>query len=166
MGMIPPGGGFISHTPPSNISSASNASIDKLLKTHPPLKGVLEALGVDISKISHFTKQPGAALDSLKKNMQEIQLVHVQNDHLEALKALGLGSNIEMALVMSSETEINRIKKKNKDIKESRLDKQKLSQISSLLGLDGDPESLLIMDTQGGVSILKSAFEEIEESLK
>lgn len=165
MGMIPPGG-FSPHVSSANQSSPVNASIDKLIKNHPPLKGVLEALGLDISKISRFTTERGANLESIKQNMEKIQLVHVQHEHVEALKALGLGTNIEMALVMSSQTEINRIKKKNQAIKESQLDKAKLAQISSILGFEGNPDSLLVMDTQGGVNILKSAFEEIEDSIK
>ncbi|RAP37228.1 hypothetical protein DID80_04195, partial [Candidatus Marinamargulisbacteria bacterium SCGC AAA071-K20] len=61
--------------------------------------------------------------------------------------------------------EIKKIKKRLKEIQESTLNKEELAFLLSTLGLETDEESMVFTDQTGGLVIIQSAIQSLEEGV-
>ena len=108
-----------------------------------------------------MTKQSGIDAD-IRAQLSQIKLIEINNERAEVLKSLGL-QNTEVAILLSSEDNIEVLKKRLRDMKKTLLDKKTLKNVLSLLGLDIDLETLLYTDESGGLYLIRSGISLLEE---
>lgn len=145
----------------SNINNNLPPKLAKHLQ-NPEFSSIISNLGIKPKDIINLIEHKGLQGELSFKDAQVIQL---SADKAEALKALGL-VGADLALVLESEDEIKRIKKRLKEIQSSTLNKAELAFLLNTLGLEFDEESLVFTDSRGGLVIIRSAIRALEESLE
>jgi hypothetical protein len=141
---------------PIRSSSLSNLSSSYSKILSPEIKNILDKLGIRISDIANISKQMAGHTTSIK----DIQIIQLSNKSL--LNALGL-ENVEFVIALQAQDEIADIKKKLKKIKESTLDKKIIKKLCKALGLSFKEKTLFFDDQTGGILIVQSAMQELED---
>ncbi len=139
----------------------SNLGAFKGILRSPAFKTVTSCLNINIKDISGMTKQSGIDAD-IRAQLSQIKLIEINNERAEVLKSLGL-QNTKVAILLSSEDDIEVLKKRLRDMKKTLLDKKTLKNVLSLLGLDIDLETLLYTDESGGLYLIRSGISLLEE---
>jgi hypothetical protein len=151
------GGGFRSA---GNVGGNIPASLAKHLKS-PEFSNILSSLGINKQDIANLVEHKGLQGDL---SFKEAQVIQVDTAKAAALKSMGL-VGAQMALVLESEDEIKKIKKRLNEIQESPFNKKELGFLLGTLGLDFDEDSIVYTDQTGGLVIIRSAIQSLEESL-
>jgi hypothetical protein len=147
----------------SNLNSTSRSSSNKIppqLQTEG-FQSVLSGLGINQSDVMSLSLLKGLQVDL---NFEEVQLLEINQQQTEVLNALGI-SNAHLAIVLNDDNEIDRIKKKLKEIKEKSMDEESLDLLSQAFGIAVSDESTVFTDIAGGVVIIKTGLYEIESVL-
>lgn len=148
---------------PSHSFRAQRSSSNKI-PNHLQTEGfqsILSGLGIDKQSIISLTLLKGLQTD-LK--FQEAQLIEVTQEQTEVLKGLGI-SNAHLAIVLHDEKEIERIKKRLKEIREKTLSLESLDILSHTFGIELDENSTIFSDKAGGVVVIKTGLREIKSSI-
>ena len=159
MGMSSVGGGGFQ--PSGGVGNSVPSSLAKHLKS-PEFSNILRTLGINKQDIANLVEHKGLQGEL---SFKEAQVIKVDAGKAEALRSMGL-IGAEMALVLESEDEIKKIKKRLKEIQESTLNKKELAFLLTTLGLEFDEESLVFTDQTGGLVIIQSAIQSLEESIE
>jgi hypothetical protein len=148
-------------------SSALNAPNRSSSNKIPPqlqtegFQSVLTGLGINKSDIMSLSLLKGLQVDL---NFQEVQLLEINQQQTEVLNALGI-ANAHLAIVLNDDNEIDRIKKKLKEIKEKSMDSDSMELLSDAFGINISDDSTVFTDTAGGVVIIKTGLYEIASVL-
>lgn len=145
---------------PIRPSSSTNTPKVRLPKTDGFLD-VLSGLGIDGSDIISLSLLKGLQTDL---NLPEAQLVEITPQHQSVLDALGL-KNAHLAIAVSDENEIDRLKKKFKEIRKTAISTEQATLLSEHLGINISDDNVLFSDSAGGIIFVKSGFEEIASSV-
>ncbi len=148
---------------PSQPFRGQPSSSDKI-PSHLQTEGfqsILSGLGINKKDIMSLTLLKGLQVD-LK--FQEAQLIEVSQDQTEVLKGLGI-ANAHLAIVLHDENEIDRIKKRLKEIKEKTLTPESLEILAKTFGIEMNAESTVFSDKAGGVIVIKTGLKEIRSSI-
>jgi len=125
-------------------------------------QSILSGLGINPKDIMSLALLKGLQVD-LKFN--EAQLIEINQEQTELLNALGI-NNAHLAIVLNDDNEIDRIRKRLKEIKEKTMDPESLSVLSQAFGIPVSDETTVFSDKAGGVIVIKSGLKEIFESIK
>ena len=120
---------------------------------------VLQGLGINPRDISSISQLKGMALEM---NLGDAQYIQLNQSTEEALKSMGI-PNATLAMVLSGSDEVDRLKKRLKEIQESMINKEDMKSIFSLLGVEFDQEALAFQDSEGGILLVRSGLDEILE---
>lgn len=123
-------------------------------------RSVLSGLGIKQSDIKGISEQKGVALNP---KLQDVRLVQISQDTAQALAALGI-HNAEVAIALGGTNTISELRKKLGKVRQSMLDPEDLQQLCEALGIPYDEEGLVILDSKGGVTVVKKGMEDIEKS--
>jgi hypothetical protein len=85
--------------------------------------------------------------------------VKITPEQASVLKALGF----ENVVLVSAQNEMEKIRKKFKEVSESRIDKKMLNHLLKTFGMPENDESEIFADDQGGLFIIQSGFRELSE---
>lgn len=152
------GVGNSSHRPVGPQGSPSDPSVGKHLKSEG-FSNVLQGLGINPKDISSISQLRGMALEM---NLGEAQYIQLNQQTAETLKSMGI-QNATLAMVLSGNDEVDRLKKRLKEIRESMINKEDMQALFGLLDLEFDPEALAFKDSEGGILLVRSGLEEIAE---
>ncbi len=147
--------------PKNNLSPVTNPATARYAG-NPGFQSVLQGLGIRTQDVSAIVRQQGGQA-KIQDGIRDVQLIHTTAEQKMVLEALGL-SGVALAVVVQSEEEISRIRKRMKDVKESMFDKKKLAQMGQSLGVPVSENSLVFSDTQGGLFIIQAGIREIVQS--
>lgn len=151
----------ISGTAPSGaIRPLSEISTNPIVSKHlasPEIQTVLNGLGIKPQQIHQVSHTPGGIVTPA---LTELYAVLIDPTKAEVLRALGFGA-VDLAIVVSSEDEISRVKKRLTQIKETITDREMIAKLMQLLGLPEQEDVMVISDHQGGVLIIQSGLKEL-----
>ena len=143
----------------SPLSSVS-PSVQKHLSSEA-FRSVLAGFEIKPGDVKGITVQKGM---SIKPGIQDVRLVQISQDTVQALLALGI-PNAEVAIIIGADNTISELKKKLRNIRQSTLDSEEMAEVFEMLGIPFDEEGLVILDSKGGVTVVKQGLKDIEESL-
>lgn len=148
---------------PGNVGSSSHDSsgLGKFVRSEA-FRSVLNGLGIDPKNITDSKITKGL---SQKLQFQEVEVIQINSDMSEVLKSLGL-ANVDLAVMLNADEEMDRIKKRLKEVRLSSLDPELLSEMATAFGVDFDDDTLIFTDKVGGILIVKSSLQEIERTLE
>jgi hypothetical protein len=150
------GVGNSSHRPIGSSGSKPDPSVGKHLKSEG-FSNVLQGLGINPKDVSSISQLRGMALEM---NLGEAQYIQLNQSTSEALKGMGI-QNATLAMVLSGNDEVDRLKKRLKEIQESMINKDDMQSIFNLLGVEFDQEALAFQDSKGGILLVRSGLDEI-----
>jgi hypothetical protein len=143
-----------------SVSSQTSVSLPKSLSSSA-LQDILGWLGIDPSQVVSVRERPGGG-DA--PNFKDVQTLQVAQNTSETLKALGL-MNTEAVISLQIADDIDRIEKRMKDIKKTLVKKEDFDKLSGLMGFDTELEGLILVDSDGGMQLVESFLDELEESI-
>ncbi|MGE4170639.1 MAG: hypothetical protein AB7F28_07985 [Candidatus Margulisiibacteriota bacterium] len=139
----------------------TDLSVGKHFNT-PELKEILSLLHISLDAVGKVSRQPGLNVNVMEA-LQEIQVVHIQHEQQAALHALGIHESVDLALVVGAEKEeLERIKKRFKDLKASISDQDSIKQLGGFLGIDDQDETWVLSDHHGGLFIIQAGLDEVK----
>jgi len=156
---FPPGG-------PSGPNAQQHSTQNQLIKRHLSTRGfqrVLDGLGLSAKDIAGLVKEEGVHAKALK-HLQDMRFIEITQEKAEIIKALGLG-NVELAIVLQSEEEITRIRKRLKELREALIDKAMMQRLLSALGMKAGLDILIYLDETGGLVLIQAAMKEVLASM-
>lgn len=147
-------------SPSGAMRPLSEISTNPIVSKHlasPEIQSVLNGLGIKPQHIHQVSHTPGGIAAPA---LTELYAVLIDPTKAEVLRALGFGA-VDLAIVVSSEDEISRVKKRLNQIKETITDRETILKLMKLLGLPEQDDVMVISDHQGGVLIVQSGLKEL-----
>lgn len=141
--------------------SSISPSVQKHLNSEA-FRSVLSGLGIRPGDIKGVTEHKGL---KLTPKLQDVRFVQISQDTAHVLAALGI-NNAEVAIAVGGASTISELKKKLGKIRQSTLEQEDLEAICGLLGITYDEDGLVILDSKGGVTVVKQGLQDIENSLQ
>ncbi|MBG91252.1 MAG: hypothetical protein CL521_05490 [Actinobacteria bacterium] len=152
---------------PIKANQSSNPRLEKLL-SNDMFTRVLKELDINPQTISNLSEKPGLPNQI---GLPEATMVPMNTDLANVLSTLGI-SNAHMALVISQlgTDQIKTIKTRLKEIEDSIEEEDKeiseeLTDVLKALGFPIAKRTMVFNNKNGGILIVRSALEEIEESI-
>jgi len=142
------------------VSTSVSPSVQKHLASEA-FRNVLSGLGIKPGDIKGLTEQKGV---TLKPGLQDVRLLQISQDTAQALSALGI-PNAEVAIALGGTSQIAELRKKLGKVRRSTLNDEDMAEVFNLLGIPFDEEGLIILDSKGGVTVVKKGLQDIEDSI-
>lgn len=137
---------------------SSDPSVGKHLKSEG-FSSVLQGLGISPKDISSISQLRGMAIEM---NLGEAQYIQLNQSTAEALKSMGI-LNATLAMVLSGNDEVDRLRKRLNEIRESMINKEDMKTLFGLLDVEFDPEALAFQDSEGGILLVRAGLDEIAQ---
>ncbi len=144
----------------SQSLSQVSPSVQKYLQSEA-FRSVLSGLGIKPGDIKGLVEQKGV---TIKPGLSDVRLVQISQDTAQALSALGI-PNAEVAIVLAGGNQIAELRKKLGQVRKSTLDGDDMQAVFEMLGVPFDEDGLVILDSTGGVIVVKDGLRDIEETL-
>jgi len=126
-----------------------------------PVKPLLDALGIQTRNVTRIVKQTGIP-PQLHEQLLSLQKAKFTADRKKTLKPFNLG-DISLAIAIQNDEEIKKVRQRIRkgllEIQASMISKEDLDKMLSLLGINTDSTSLILMDNDGGTLLIQEGLE-------
>jgi len=132
-----------------------------LVSTHPSLALVLKALQISPQNVSKVSSHAGVDRLMISNSLTQIQTLSITAEQAHILSALGL-AGATVAISIQSKEELEKLKKRLKNLIKPNLKSPHLQTVFGTLGLPFDDDTSLFLDDTGGVFVIQAGLSELE----